>query len=146
MGYVDSLCFYASWIDAHGAGYFRAAGDRVAGGDYGGTWFAKVYGSFKATPWYKVTLEALYIGDTTKHGNTIGTALKADGINCRDDKDIGWEVDLTNNFQIYKNLTWDVVGGILFAGDAMDYWYSSASVNKSPKNPWIIHTGLTYNF
>ena len=43
-------------------------------GPFGGTWFAKLYGSYKVTPWYKVTLQGLYIGDTTKHGNTFGTA------------------------------------------------------------------------
>jgi hypothetical protein len=144
MGYVDSLCYYASWINAHGAGWFHGSGDRVAGGDYGGTWFAKVYGNFKPTPWYKVTLEALYIGDTTKHGNTVGTAEKASG-RLRDDKTIGWEIDLFNEFQIYKNLTWNVGAGILFAGDAMDYNVSGAT-NKSIKDPWIIHTALTYNF
>ena len=41
-------------------------------GGFGGTWFAKLYGSVKLAPWYKLTAMGLYIGDTTANGNTFG--------------------------------------------------------------------------
>jgi hypothetical protein len=144
MGYADSLCFYGAGMNWHTTGYFFA-GNSVSRGDYGGTWFAKLYGSYKATPWYKITLEAIYIGDTTKNGNTIGNAVKSD-LTRRDDKRIGFEFDLYNSFMIYKNLTWDIGAGILYAGDAMDYQVTGTNTNKSPKDPWIVTTNLTYVF
>jgi hypothetical protein len=119
--------------------------NQMCKGSTGGIWFAKLYGSYKATPWYKVTLQGLYIGDTTKNGNTIGTAVDAHG-NYRDDKSIGWELDLVNELQIYKNLKWEIAGGILFAGDAMDFKRTGVNANKSMDNPWAILTRFTYTF
>ncbi len=125
--------------------YGSSSGTAMTRGSYGGTWFAKAYASFKATPWYTVKLQGLYIGDTTKHGNTIGTARKLTG-QLRDDSTIGWEFDIFNDIQIYKNLMWRVGAGILFAGDAMEYWNSTLSKNEDPKNPWAIVTRLIYTF
>jgi hypothetical protein len=118
--------------------------NQLCRGATGGIWLAKLYGSVKATPWYKVTLQGLYIGDTTKNGNTFGTAVRADGT-WRNDTDIGWELDLINELQIYKNLKWEIAGGILFAGDAMDM-KRTATTNDSMSNPWSVTTRLTYNF
>ncbi len=132
---------------------------QVSRGAFGGTWFAKLYGSAKLVPWYKVTLQGLYIGDTSKHGNTLGTArvnpnAPAGLQQLRNDNTIGWELDLINEIQIYKNLTWFVGGGVLFAGDALDL-YNNAAVsggaspfgqNVSPKTPWNITTRLLYTF
>jgi hypothetical protein len=115
-------------------------------GGFGGTWFAKLYTSYKVTPMYKLTLQGLYIGDTTKNGNTFGTAVHKDGT-LRDDKDIGFELDWINEFQLYKNLVFKVFGGYLWAGDAMDlYTGNSATGNFSMKNPWAIRTRLIYTF
>jgi hypothetical protein len=111
----------------------------------GGLWWGKLYGSYKLTPEYKVTLQGLYIGDTTKNGNTWGNARKADGVTYRDDKDIGWEIDLLNEIQIYKSLKFEIALGMLFAGDAMDFNVSGAN-NDSFKNPWGVTTRLTYTF
>jgi hypothetical protein len=144
-GYADSLLYYGSWDTWHSYGYFSADITSVARGEYGGTWFAKLYGSYKATPWYKITLEAMYIGDTTKNGNTTSNAVKADGT-LRDDKSIGWEFDLYNQFQIYKNLSFDIAGGLLLAGDAFDYRVGSTNTNKGPANPWMLFSNLTYAF
>jgi hypothetical protein len=131
---------------------------QMSRGAFGGTWFAKLYGSVKATPWYKLTLQGLYIGDTTSHGNTFGTARKnptaaSTAQILRDDNDIGWEFDLINEIQIYKNLTFFFGGGYLFAGDALDVFKphgtvggDAANKNFSPKNPWIITTRLLYTF
>jgi hypothetical protein len=104
-----------------------------------------------ATPWYKVTLQGLYIGDTTKHGNTLGDAVKGTtwgNWSNRDDKTIGFELDLIQDIQIYKNLKWSIGAGILFAGDALDQCVNEAVVprNKGPKDPWILATKLRYDF
>ena len=118
-------------------------------GGFGGTWFAKLYGSVKATPWYKITLQGLYIGDTTKHGNTLGNALKFPGTGStllRNDKDVGWELDLINEFQIYKNLQFILGAGYLWAGDALDFRRGTSLSNFSPKNPWAVRTRLRYDF
>jgi len=132
-------------------GVTRGAGAGYLGGirgQIGGTWAAKLYGAYKATPWYKITLQGLYIGDTTKHGNTVGTARKAPygAGDLRNDKTIGWEFDLINEIAIYKNLKFFVAGGLLFAGDAMDYFVNNANPDVSPKNPWAIYTALKYSF
>jgi hypothetical protein len=124
-------------------------------GAFGGTWFAKLYGSYKITPWYKITLQGLYIGDTTRNGNTYGNARlnslvpTAAGVNAllRDDKFIGVELDMLNEFQIYKNFTAKVFGGYMWAGNAMDLYSGSiATGNFEMKNPWAIRTRFLYSF
>ena len=102
--------------------------------------------SYKAAPWYKITLLGMYIGDTTKNGNTVGSARKANGLTLRDDTAIGWEVGLYNEFQIYKNLTFNVAGGWLFAGKALDYWNPTTSKNVGPKDPYLLGTMLKYTW
>jgi len=138
-------------INRNNTGYEQAASSAHAAATFGGMWINKLFGSFQVTPDYKVTLEAMYIRDTTKSGNTIGTAVKNERValtSVRDDKDIGWEFDLFNEIALYKNLKLAFGGGILFAGDAMDYRVAApvGFTNVSPKNPWIIATSLTYSF
>jgi hypothetical protein len=132
----------------------------VSRGAFGGTWFAKLYASAKVVPWYKVTLQGLYIGDTTKNGNTLGTAVQNPGALysnqlLRNDNTIGWELDLVNELQIYKNLTWFVGMGYLWAGKALDIYNNGNTVavgnpyygqNLEYKNPWNITTRLIYAF
>jgi len=145
--FAESIVFYGSGINNVGSGIGVAGNySQVSRGTIGGTWMAKLYGSFKATPWYKVTLQGLYIGDTTKNGNTVGTARKADGVTLRDDKAIGWEVDLINEIQIYKNLKFNIGLGALFPGDGLRYWDSATSSNDKPKTPWAFLTELSYTF
>ncbi len=132
-------------------------------GAYGGLWFLKAFAAFKATPWYKVTVEALYLGDTTKAGNTFGNAVEVNAIRdpslpagnagrkLKDDDDIGWEFNIINEINIYKNLKWDIGAGYLIAGDALDQMVSNTTVgpvryNKSPHNPWIVASKLRYTF
>jgi len=142
-------------------------------GGFGGTWFAKLYASMKLLPWYKVTVNALYIGDTTKNGDTFGNSVKyiqaipasysALGIPqsttfLRDNTNIGWEFDLINEIQIYNNLRFFVGYGYLFAGDALDVrTHNSGTPGNSPNtffaggnrkadNPWALRTRLMYVF
>ena len=118
-------------------------GNNMTRGAIGGSWVAQLFASVSPVPWYKVTLKGMYIGDTTKHGNTLGDAVDLMGL--RDDKGIGWEFDLLNDIKIYNNLTWSVGGGILVAGDALDQ-NITGPFNKSPGNPWVIGTKLRYDF
>ncbi|MEM3112263.1 MAG: alginate export family protein [Candidatus Anstonellales archaeon] len=145
--FTEGIVFYGSGLNNTSSGIGVAANyTTVSRGSFGGTWMAKLYGSYKATPWYKVTLQGLYIGDTTKNGNTVGTARKADGETFRDDKTIGWEFDLINDFQIFKNLTYSVGLGVLFPGDGLKYWDSVREKNDKPKTPWAVLTQLAYSF
>jgi hypothetical protein len=121
---------------------------QVSRGALGGTWVAKIFASCQPAPWYKATLWALYIGDNTKHGNTLGDAVKGTG-RLRDDKTIGWELTLVQDISIYKNLTLSFGTGMLFAGDALDQFagfIDDIPINKSPKNPYMLSSKLVYNF
>jgi hypothetical protein len=122
---------------------------QMSRGGFGGTWFAKLYASMKVVPPLKVTLQGLYIGDTTKHGNTFGTARKAPytaAAALKDDSTIGWEFDLIAEIDIYKNLKFFAGLGYLFAGDALDVYNSGRLTNFSPNNPWNFTTRLLYTF
>lgn len=144
----ESLVVYSSWVNRGTTGMALSInGAANSRGGIGGTWMAKAYGSYKATPWYKVTLQGLYIGDTTDHGDTLGTSLNGAG-QPRDNDSIGWEFDLINEFQLYKNLSFVVGGGYLFPGNALKYTATGAlpGFNAAPHNPWIVTTALTYNF
>jgi hypothetical protein len=121
-------------------------------GGFGGTWFAKLYASAKLAPWYKLTAQALYIGDTTTHGNTFGNAMKSYGV-LRNDQFIGLELDIMNDIQIYNNLRFWIGYGYMFAGRALDI---NPGVglgegfrlfrNTTPENPWAFRTRLIYTF
>ena len=143
----ESVVAYSIWAGASGGcGVLETSNyNSLSRGGFGGSWFAKLYGSAKVTPWYKVTFQGLYIGDTTKNGNTWGTALKTGSATLlRDDKDIGIEFDLINDISIYKNLTFSFAGGVMWAGDAMDL--NIGGTPRSPNNPWAIRTRLQYLF
>lgn len=163
-GANDDMIVFGNLLGAEASPFNFSPGpgvypNQVHRGSYGGTWFAKAFVGYKIAPWYKINLEGLYIGDTTKNGNTFGdaaravravvpepeTAARPTSIR-RDDKTVGWELNLINEINIYKNLKFDVGGGVLFAGDALDQHDSSTNSNKSPKNPWAIMTKLRYSF
>ena len=139
----------------------------VSRGGFGGTWFAKLYASMMLMPWYKITVQGLYIGDTTRNGDTFGNSVKyiqaipagfpgvpTSTTFLRDNTDIGWEFDLINEIQIYNNLKFTVGYGYLFAGDALDIKMSNGSIggvptfanNRKADNPWAVRTRLMYTF
>jgi hypothetical protein len=148
----EGIVVYGSWINRNNTGYGSNTNyNAMTRGPAGGTWFAKLYAGLKPVPWYKATFQVFYVADTTKHGNTFGNAYKYPGTaltNRRDDKEIGWEFDLINEIQIYKNLKYSVGLGYLFAGNGLDWGYRSGGIsyNSSPKNPWNVLTNLTYSF
>jgi hypothetical protein len=143
-----SLILCGSGINRMNTGFEPAAGNNSRA-TFGGLWINKLYAGFQFSPIYSTRLELMYIFDTTKHGNTIGDAVS--GTKFSDDDDVGWEIDWFNTITLYKNLTFQFGGGILFAGDAMDYNIRTAAgarttSNKSPKNPYALTTNLTYSF
>jgi hypothetical protein len=132
-------------------------------GAIGGTWILKAFAGFKPISWYKVTFQGMYIGDTTKNGNTLGDAVKLGTTFPRNDSTVGWELDLLQDIQIYANLKWSIGIGYLVAGKALDQAVKTVAVggplpppfnyttaylgrNKSPDNPWILATMLRYDF
>jgi len=116
-------------------------------GGFGGTWFAKLYGSMKLAPWYKLTVQGLYVGDTSECANTFGNAIKYTGAPfLRHDPTIGWEFDLLNEVQIYNNLRFFVGWGYLIAGGALDVNMSGTGMNRNAPNPWAVRTRLMYTF
>jgi hypothetical protein len=132
---------------------------QMSRGGFGGTWFAKLYASMKIAPPLKITLQGLYIGDTTQNGNTFGTARKfpfTATSPMRNDSTIGWEGDIIAELDIYKNLKFFAGFGYLWAGDAMEVYKGhglpAAAVtpalqsNFNPKNPWNLSTRLLYTF
>jgi hypothetical protein len=141
----ESIVFYGTWVNRGDLGFFTPNYNAVGRGSIGGTWFAKLYAAYKVFPEWKTTLEALYIGDTTDNGNTVGDAVKANGL-PQDDSDIGIEIDWINEFQIYRNLKFDVGIGYLFAGDALDLRRPGTLFNESPDDPWMVTTRITYTF
>lgn len=145
FAFGDAIVIQTEWNRAL-TGFRTGSVTSVNRGAFGGTWMAQLYGSLKATPWYKVTLKGMYIGDTTKNGNTLGTARKRDGVTLRDDKTIGWEFDLINEISIYKNLKWDIGLGYLIPGDGLEYWDSARRKNVDPKDPYVFLTRLVYTF
>jgi hypothetical protein len=154
----ESMVVYGMEAGASGgAGIAETANyNQVNRGAFGGTWFAKLYGSAKLTPWYKVTLQGLYIGDTTAHGNSLGSAVKYPGTTSpqlRDNSEIGWELDLINEIWIYNNLRFMVGGGILWNGGALDLSRVTSApgappiyYNARPSTPWAVRTRLVYTF
>jgi hypothetical protein len=154
----ESMVVYGMEAGATGgAGLAENANyNQLSRGAFGGTWFAKLYGSAKLTPWYKVTLQGLYIGDTTKHGNSLGSAVKYPGTTnpqLRDNSEIGWELDLINEIWIYNNLRFMFGGGILWNGGALDLSRNVAPAgaapvywNARPSTPWAVRTRLIYTF
>jgi hypothetical protein len=122
------------------------SGTQLNATELGGMWNARAYATWKATPWYKVTLQGMYIGDTVDNGDHFGNSIDLATGQREDESDIGWEFTLTNVFQVYKNVRFALVGGYLFAGDAMDQYNSATGRNEDIDNPWIIGTRLYYSF
>jgi hypothetical protein len=132
------------------------SGTAAAYGKAGGTWFGKIYAGVKPLDWLKVHAYAMYIGDTTDNGNTIGNAAEtanvAGPVTFEDESDIGIEFGAIVDFQIYKNLTYSIGAGYLLAGDALDTFDPAASaaaltaVNDEPDDPWAVVSQLIFKF
>jgi hypothetical protein len=143
---AESEILFPSYI---GGGFtgptYTGSGTTIQKGSASGLWIAKLYGSYKVTPLYKVTLQGLYIGDTTRHGDTFGTS-RNDAGGLKNNNNIGWELDLINEWQVYKNLNFKFGGGVLWAGDALKFYNGVTGGNEKPNTPWMFATKLTYSF
>jgi hypothetical protein len=146
----ESVIIYGMEAGASGGQGFGVSHNynQASKGPFGGSWFAKLYGSYKITPWYKVTLQGLYIGDTTKNGDTYGNSRNFGnpGQPLQDHDFIGVELNLLNEIQIYRNLTFKVFGGYMWAGNAMKLFDDGNGTNFQMHNPWAVRTRLMYSF
>jgi len=144
--FAESEVLFASYI---GGGFtgpsYVGDGSKLCKGSVGGIWLAKLYGSYKVTPEYKVTLQGLYIGDTTRNGDTFGTARNDSG-GLKNNGTVGWEMDLINEWQVYKNLMFRFGGGVMWAGNAMKFYNGVTGGNEKPSTPYMFATKLTYSF
>jgi hypothetical protein len=86
----------------------------------GGFWFNKIGASYKATKDLALGLDYINIRGTYGAGAQITTVTS---------KNVGNEIDFTLKYQIARNLTYNVIGGVLFPGDA--YEQASAVRNDS---------------
>jgi hypothetical protein len=112
-----------------------------------GVWFGKLRASMKPLPWLKMTLFGMYIGDNTDSGDLYGTAVDPTELTgLEDNSDIGIEVGLETDIQVYKSLVYSIGLGYLFAGDALDQYTGVGFINDSPKNPWAVVSQLIYKF
>ncbi len=124
----------------------RSSGTTVQQRFYGGLWTIKGYASIKPLDWLKVTGYAMWIGDTTESGNSIGNALDPTELSgFRDDDDIGLEFGAIVDMSIYKNLTYSVGAGWLLAGDALDT-FDQLGLNQEVDDPWAIVSQLIFKF
>jgi hypothetical protein len=164
-----SVVFFASsYNDA--VGITRGDSKSVFQLGAAGVWFGKLRASMKPLPWLKMTLFGMYIGDNTDSGDLYGTAVATNaptpwgGVQTLEDSsDIGIEVGLETDIQIYKSLVYSIGLGYLFAGDALDQYtgvdYTAGGafvaagtvpgaipINDSPKNPWAVVSQLIYKF
>ena len=85
--------------------------------------------------------QVAYFGDTEDNGDWFT------GADAADDGDIGWELDIGVNINIYKNLTLNGGFGYLIAGDALN---SPSTYGADPDaniaDPWLFCGALVYSF
>jgi hypothetical protein len=137
--------FYGSGLFRGEYGYGSNGGGTQSQNNYiGGTWGGYLYAGLKLTPWYKVYLHGMYLGDTTKHANTVGNAQR--GGELSDDNAIGFEFTLSNIFKVYNNLDLYVMGGYMLAGDGLDMYSNAKGGNVSMDDPYVLATRLVYSF
>jgi len=109
-----------------------------------GIWGVRLFADYKANKWLTLSGQVAYWGDTVKYGNafegTFGTPIDRK----YDKDDIGFEVDLGAKIDIYKNLTWRLTFGYLFAGDAADG--KTAANEKKADDPYAFISTLIYTF
>jgi len=122
---------------------YSGNGSFMTRGSAGGIWLAKLYAAYKLTPQYKITLQGLYYGDTTRHGDTFGNSRDSSG-GLKNNSTIGYELSLINEWQVYRNLVFRFSGGVMWAGDALKFYNGVG--NEKPDTPWAVFSRLVYSF
>jgi hypothetical protein len=141
-----SSIFWGSGLFRGEYGFGANGGGTQSQNNYiGGTWGGFLYAGYKVNPWYKVYAHGMYLADTTKNGDTAGNSLNVDGTR-EDNNAIGFEFTLSNIFKVYNNLDLYVVGGWLFAGDALKMSTGTPGDNKDMKDPYVLATRLVYTY
>jgi hypothetical protein len=144
--YGESIVLYSFWGNRGSTGIANNSNyTQTSRGPVGGTWMVKGFAGFKGHPDHKFTLQGLYIGDTTKNGNTFGTSRDSFG-RLEDSNSVGWEIDGIWEWQLYKQLKLTAASGVLFRGNAMKLWTGVGTENHTIKLPWSVLTNLTYTF
>ena len=144
--YGESIVFYSSWVNRGDSGIATSLNyAAMCRGPVGGTWMAKLYGSYKLLPEHKLTVQGMYIRDTTKNGDTFGTAINDRG-RPKDYKYIGTEADAIWEWMLYKNLKFTAAYGYMWAGPAMKLYTGTSRGNHMIQNPYQLTTNITYNF
>ena len=143
----DSEVLFGSVVNGGFSGFlYGGDGNKMFRGPMSGIWLGKLYGSYKVTPAVKLTLQGLYIGDTSKHGDTLGNSRNVTGETLRNNGTIGWELDIIGEWQVYKNLSFKASFGYLWAKDALKFWNPVTGTNEKPDNPYVLFTNLNYSF
>jgi hypothetical protein len=145
--YGESVVLHSFWLNRGDSGIANNLNyTMMCRGGLGGTWAVKGFAGFKPHVDHKLTLQGLYIGDTTKNGNTFGNSRDSFG-RLEDQSSIGWELDFIHEWQLYKQLRFGWAAGVLFPGNAMAlYTGNPAAGNHNIKTPWSITTNLMYTF
>jgi len=144
----DRTVFF--WMNAAQIGYYH--NNQI---DFSGMWYGRAAFEYSPTPWMRMILNYLYIGDTSE--GSPGTfrpkfaSATAPLVNkpvnsprgARQDKDedfVGHEINLITTFTIYKNFVYNVGLYYFIAGDVFD------SPTTDAKPSYGANTKLVYAF
>jgi hypothetical protein len=131
-------------VPAMGPSFTTATGPN----DYAGFWYIRGFAQYMVTDWLRAAVNAGYIGDTSKNGNTFGTAEYSSG-NYRHDNFLGVEMDIGASVQIYKNVQSGIAFGYMIGGPAIDQYSGGppgTGHNIHPQNPYGVLIGCAYFF
>ena len=141
----DRTVFF--WMNAAQMGYYHNF--QI---DFSGMWYGRGAFEFSPTPWVRMILNYLYIGDTSKGtpgtfvnkvSNTTMSKVVNSAKGSRQDEDksfIGQEINLITTLNIYKNFVYNVGLYYFIAGDVWD------TKTLQGKDSYGINTKLQYAF
>ncbi len=141
----DRTVFF--WMNAAQIGYYH--NQQI---DFSGMWYGRAAFEFSPTPWLRMILNYLYIGDTSKGNpgtflskisNTNLTKVVNSPKGARQDKDedfVGQEINLITTFNIYKNFVYNVGIYYFLPGDVFD------TATKDADASYGVNTKLVYAF
>jgi hypothetical protein len=99
-------------------------------------WAISAGGDIKPTDTTSIGLDLYYVSLIEDREEYLG----------RDDKDIGFEVDLDVTQKIYDNLAVKIIGAYMFAGDAFGTPQGGQALKKNPDDAWVLGMGFNYTF
>jgi hypothetical protein len=120
--------------------------------DFSGLWYGRAAFEYSPTPWMRMILNYLYIGDTSegtpgnftpKFAAAPTTKIVNSPKGARQDKDedsVGQEINLITTLNIYKNFVYNIGLYYFVAGDVFD------SPTTDAKPSYGANTKLVYAF